>query len=75
MSATPIQGILESIYQSLQNNNENLDQYISQLKNILLANGETTVSVDSSRLVQANRQGRKLMQAYFRQRGVIIQFS
>jgi hypothetical protein len=30
---------------------------------------------DPTRLVQNNRAGRKLMQAYFRQRGVSVSFS
>ena len=30
---------------------------------------------DPAKLVQNNRSGRKLMQAYFRQRGVIVKFS
>jgi hypothetical protein len=30
---------------------------------------------DPARLVQNNRSGRKLMQAYFRQRGVTVKFS
>ena len=30
---------------------------------------------DPARLVQSNRAGRKLMQAYFRQRGVAVKFS
>ena len=41
----------------------------------LVKAGEKEAVFDPSKLVQNNRQGRKFMQAYFRQRGVTVKFS
>ncbi len=75
MAALPLEQALENIYVSMQNDNDNIDHHIGQLKATLAESGTNTVTVDPARLVQPNRQGRKLMQAYFRQRGVIVEFS
>jgi hypothetical protein len=70
-----IDQVLESIYASLHANNQNLDQHIAALKGALAAESKTSVvTVDPTRLPQNNRQGRKIMQAYFRQRGVVVTF-
>jgi hypothetical protein len=69
-----IDQVLESIYASLHANNQNLDQHIAALKGALAAESKTSVMVDPTRLPQNNRQGRKIMQAYFRQRGVVVTF-
>lgn len=69
-----ISAALETIYASLHNNNEDLDNHILSLKILLRAQGETSVEIDPAKLIQPNRQGRKLMQSYFKQRGVIISF-
>jgi len=74
MSVLTLEQALENIYTSLHNDNENIDQHISQLKVVLAADDTNAVTVDPERLVQKNRPGRKLMQAYFRQRGVIVNF-
>ena len=66
---------LENIYASLKNDNEDIDTHIQNLKTAMSANGQQSIEVDSSRLVQNNRQGRKLMQSYFRKRGVSVSFS
>lgn len=65
--------ILEHIYASLHHDNEGLDEHIAALKAAL--GGAASVEIDPARLVQPNRQGRKLMQAYFKQRGVRITFT
>ena len=63
---------LENIYTSLNSNNDKIDLYIEQLKQTL---GETNiVTVDPARLTYRNRQGRKMMQSYFKKRGVIVNF-
>lgn len=36
--------------------------------------GKTTIEVDPAKLAQPNRQGRKLMQSYFKKRGVVVNF-
>ena len=70
-----IQLALENIYASMKNDNEGLDEYIAALKLEMKARDESTVEVDTSKLVQPNRQGRKLMQSYFKQRGVVVTFA
>lgn len=67
--------IIEDVYTSLANGNEGIDTHIAALKSALAAEGKKTVAVDPNRLVQNNRDGRKRLQAYFRQRGVTVEFS
>ncbi len=66
---------LENIYTSLKNDNEDIDVHIAALKTALQKDGENSVAVDPARLAQNNRQGRKMMQAYFKKRGVTVTFS
>jgi len=66
---------LENIYLSLRNDNDGLDTHIAALKEIMASQGTTSVEVDPTRLVMPNRQGRKMMQSYFKQRGVIVTFA
>lgn len=70
-----VEQALESIYTSLNNNNENIDLHIAALKTALAAKGEKAVTVDPTRLANSNRQGRKMMQSYFRQRGITVTFA
>lgn len=72
MSALTVEQALENIYTSLQNNNEAIDAHIAQLKEALAP--EKEVTVDSSRIPVPNREGRKTMQAYFKKRGVVVNF-
>jgi len=65
----------ESIYASLQAGNAELDAHIATLKAALMREGAKEAVFDPSKLAQNNRAGRKLMQAYFRQRGVSVTFS
>lgn len=67
--------IMEKIYASLKNDNQDLDAYIHDLKGALAAGGQKSIAVEPARLMQNNRQGRKTMQSYFRKRGVAITFS
>ena len=75
MMNAALQNALEDIYTALKNDNEGLDESIIVLKTAMNAHGATSIEVNPARLVQPNRQGRKLMQSYFKQRGVIINFS
>lgn len=75
MTARPVADILEDIYASLYNDNENIDGLIADLKTALGSAGQKEVTVDPARLVQNNRQGRKMMQSYFKKRGVTVSFS
>lgn len=63
------------IYESLRADNEEIDLHIAALKAALARAGMKEAVFDPARLVQNNRSGRKLMQAYFRQRGVTVKFS
>jgi hypothetical protein len=75
MENAALDKVLEDIYASLKNDNEELDAHILALKIILYARKEKTVEIDPARLVQPNRQGRKLMQSYFKKRGVTVNFA
>lgn len=72
MSASTVEQALENIYASLHNNNEGLDEYIAQLKESLAPAKEVTI--DAAKIPVPNREGRKTMQAYFKKRGVVIDF-
>ena len=75
MSALTVEQAMENIYTSINNDNEDLDTHISALKAALTAAGQKEATVVPARLVQNNRQGRKLMQSYFRKRGVTVVFA
>ena len=74
MSALNIEDVKESIYQSLENDNEDIDLYITQLKTVMQETGQKEAIFDSSRLAHNNLAGRKLMHAYFKKRGVKVVF-
>ena len=75
MSEPTVAEATDSIYASLQANNADLDAHIATLKAALTREGMKEAVFDPTRLAQNNRSGRKLMQAYFRQRGVSVKFS
>ena len=75
MSEPTVAEATDSIYASLQANNADLDAHIATLKAALTREGMKEAVFDPTRLAQNNRSGRKLMQAYFRQRGVSVRFS
>ncbi len=66
---------LEKVYESLANDNVELDAAIKDLKAALAAEGLKEAVVEPSRLAQNNRQGRKLMQSYFKKKGVTVTFA
>lgn len=74
MSTEKIKTATEAIYHSLVNDNEDIDQHIAALKTALREAGEKTAIFDPTRLYQNNRQGRKIMQSYFKKHGVIVEF-
>lgn len=65
---------IEAIYTSLENNNEDIDVHIVNLKAVMVENGLTEAMFESERLPINNREGRKTMQAYFKKRGVKVGF-
>ncbi|MCV3241656.1 hypothetical protein [Mesorhizobium sp. ZC-5] len=75
MSEPTVAEATEAIYQSLNADNADLDAHIATLKAALKREGLTEAVVDPARLAQNNRAGRKMMQSYFRQRGVTVAFS
>lgn len=75
MSEPTVAQVTESIYASLRADNADLDAHIATLKAALVREGVKQAVFDPTKLAQNNRSGRKLMQAYFRQRGVSVGFS
>lgn len=75
MSDPTVAEATESIYASLRADNADIDMHIATLKAALKREGINQAVFDPAKLAQNNRSGRKLMQAYFRQRGVSVRFS
>ena len=75
MSELTVAEATDHIYQSLVADNADLDIHIASLKAALAREGQKEAVFDPARLAQNNRSGRKLMQAYFRQRGVTVTFT
>jgi hypothetical protein len=65
----------DNIYASLRDDNRDLDAHITALKAALAREGRKEAVFDPGKLAQNNREGRKRMQAYFRQHGVVVSFS
>ncbi|MFH1793218.1 MAG: hypothetical protein ABIK36_08605 [Pseudomonadota bacterium] len=74
MSEPTVAEATDLIYASLQADNADLDAHIATLKAALARAGLKEAVFDPARLPQGNRAGRKLMQSYFRQRGVAVAF-
>jgi hypothetical protein len=66
---------IEAIYASIRNDNEDIDTHIAALKAAMTREGVKEATFETAKLAQPNRQGRKLMQAYFRKKGVSVSFS
>jgi hypothetical protein len=66
---------IEAIYASIRNNNEDIDLHIGALKAAMAREGAREAVFETARLAQPNRQGRKLMQAYFKKKGVAVSFA
>lgn len=75
MSELTIADAINRIYESLQAGNADIDLHIGNLKAALTRANLREAVFDPARLVHNNRSGRKLMQAYFRQRGVTVKFN
>lgn len=74
MGAITVEQAIEAVYTSLQNDNEEINQCISDLKAALAAEGHKEAVFDPARIAHNNREGRKRMQSYFKKRGVIVAF-
>jgi hypothetical protein len=66
---------IEAIYTSIRNDNEDIDLHIAALKAAMAREGVKEATFETAKLAQPNRQGRKLMQAYFRKKGVTVAFT
>lgn len=75
MSDLTLAQAIDAIYASIKNDNEDLDAHIAALKGAMAREGVKEAVFEPSKLAQSNRQGRKLMQAYFRKKGVTVGFS
>ena len=74
MSALSLNDAKEAIYTSLQNDNDDIDLHIANLKAAMQAEGVKEAAFKPERLSQNNRAGRKMMQSYFKKRGVKVVF-
>lgn len=75
MSELTLAQAIDNIYASIKADNEDLDTHIAALKAAMAREGAKEAVFEPSKLAQSNRQGRKLMQAYFRKKGVAVGFS
>lgn len=70
-----VKAALEAVHAALNDNNQGLDARIAELKAALAQAGQKTVTMDQTRLPQNNRQGRKMLQTYFKKRGVVVEYA
>ena len=66
---------IDNIYASIKNDNEELDIQIAALKAVMKRDGVKEAVFEPAKLAQSNRQGRKIMQSYFKKKGVAVSFS
>ena len=66
---------MDNIYASLKADNADLDVHIAALKAAMVREGVKEAVFEPGKLAQNNRQGRKLMQSYFRKKGVTVTFA
>ena len=74
MSDITLTEAIDNIYASLREDNKDLLTHIAALKAAMAREGAKEAIFDPTKLAQNNRQGRKLMQAFFRQKGVKVEF-
>jgi hypothetical protein len=75
MSDLTMSEAIDNIYASIKNNNEDLDTHIAALKGAMKREGATEAVFEPGKLAQSNRQGRKIMQSYFKKKGVTVSFT
>lgn len=75
MSDISVSEATDAVYASIKNNNEDLDLHIAALKAAMAREGAKEAVFETAKLAQPNRQGRKLMQAYFKKKGISITFA
>ena len=75
MSDVSLQQAIDNIYVSLKADNAELLERIAELKAAMARDGVKEAVFEPAKLAQNNRQGRKLMQAFFRKHGISVSFS
>lgn len=75
MSDVTVEDAINEIYASLKAGNAELDERIAALKAAMTREGVREAVFEPGKLAQNNRQGRKVMQAYFKKKGVAVSFS
>lgn len=75
MSDVSLQQATDNIYASLKADNADLLDHIAVLKAAMVREGVKEAVFEPAKLAQNNRQGRKLMQAFFRKHGISVSFS
>lgn len=75
MSALSLEDAKAAVYQSLENDNDDIDLHIANLKSAMQEFGEKEAVFEADKLSQNNRAGRKMMQSYFKKRGVKVSFA
>ena len=70
-----VKDALEKVHACLDDNNTGLDTAIAELKLAMINAGEKNVTMVKERLPQNNRQGRKMLQTYFKKRGVTVEYA
>ena len=75
MSDLTMSEAIDNIYASIKNNNEELDTHIAALKSAMAKGGVKEAVFEPAKLAQSNRQGRKIMQSYFKKKGVAVSFT
>jgi hypothetical protein len=75
MSDLTLSQAIDNIYASIKNDNEDIDAHIAALKAAMAREGAKEAVFEPAKLAQSNRQGRKIMQSYFKKKGVAVAFS
>ena len=75
MSDLSLSQAIDNIYASLRDDNRDLDEHIAALKAAMAREGAREAVFEPGKLAQNNRQGRKLMQSYFRKKGITVSFA
>ncbi|WP_193335754.1 hypothetical protein [Devosia beringensis] len=75
MSDLTLTEAVDAIYASIKNNNEDIDLHIAALKAAMAREGAKEAVFEPAKLAQSNRQGRKIMQSYFKKKGVAVSFT
>jgi hypothetical protein len=75
VSDLTVSAAIDAIYESLRNDNSDLDEHIAALKAAMAREDAKEAVFETAKLAQPNRQGRKLMQAYFKKKGIAVSFA